>query len=192
MRHTLIIVLTLAFSSLSAQMSSGEFEALVKATVKGMDTGSSGFAAVEIKNFKPIESVKESPVGTWHVIVSNWGPIDGTSVDIFKSDVIIKNEGDFYTVYSASQQVDPNIIDEVMERKFVVVGQKALIKAVKKAEVSFEIQDNRHIVKGTGSLADKQNVIQQDIIHMLNISRGLLHNIAWEVRNVNDKKKKKK
>ena len=76
-----------------------------------------------------------------------------------------------------------------MDRKFVTVAQKALLKGVKKANVEFGRKGNRHTITASGSLLDKEKDIVADLTMLLHISRGLLHNIAWEVNNVNKKKK---
>ncbi len=180
MKRLSISIFILALSlQVMGQMTTADFEKILNKAQSGVKKTN---IELSINDFQTVSYWKQTSNNIWEFGLQSWAPNNSTStVAILKTIAIIKLLGDGYEFYSVSQEIDPDIIDDILNAKYVAVGQKYLLKKINYAEVTFGQQDNRHTLAATSSLDGKEKLIAEDITNMLSISRGLLHNIAFEV-----------
>lgn len=146
---------------------------------------------LNITNFNALGGIRQTSTGEWEIITQSWTPKKGSTTEVYlvKGRALVKNLGDKFEYKSWSQSIEPTVLEEVLQGKYVMLGEKALLKRMKNTSVEFGNEDSRHTISAVGNMEGvKKSVTTKELSSLMHISRGLLHNISFTENKLLKKK----
>lgn len=176
----LILSLLILASASKAQLSDSEFESILSQAQR--QVAATNYELTTFKSFKPIEYSKKVESGKWEVGLNSWGPNNTTSTqDLLRTVATITLTNDGYSFVSATQAVSNDLLDKVEGYKYVKVAQKWLTKQMNYATIQYAWEDGRHVTKATSPTDGKVKKITDDLMNLINVSRGMQNTVAMGV-----------
>lgn len=181
--HITISLILITLSSFS-QISEAEFGEILNNAVKKI--GPTNYEMTNLSGFKPIEYVRKKGSNNWEIGLNSWGPSKSEySQDLLKTVAIITLSDEGYTLVSATQAVDGDVLESVKDYKYVKVARKWLVKQMNFANVTFDWVDGKHVTMASSPLDGKASKISDDLMNIINVSRGFQNTVAMGVKKSN-------
>ena len=179
-RMTILLVAVSFASSLKAQLTVTEFEAVLKQAQR--QVSATNYEMTTFTSFKPIKYSRKTGDRTWEVGLNSWGPNNTTSTqDLLSTVAIITLTDDGYTFISATQPVSSDLLSKVQDYKYVKVGQKWLSKQMNYATIQYDWVEGKHVTSASSPVDGKTKKITDDLMNLLNVSRGMQNTVALAV-----------